>query len=268
MCHRSPRRQSVQPSPGGSKPAKLNQSKFQPERHTKLVPSTRAPILHPRITEHLLVAARAERAARWKGNTGGAVNTAVPVCQPGHAPSGLAASPLLGGDQLRLRPTSELSVFFGGACDPGQPSPVFEPCLAHCRTENTCFFVSKILLKITPSLESWSWTPPIPQPFPLALPSLHSCGSHEDWKTDVPWGSGYHSSFPPPTKKEIHIYFFLWAAGQQQASVRRKGEGKESTGWKTSPAPSPPSLSSCALFKHVFKHTSFGLVSWMAHLHV
>lgn len=120
----------------------------------KLVPRMRAPILHPRIMEHLLVAARAECTERWKGNTRGAVNTVFPVCQPGHAPLGLAVSMLLAGHQLRLRPTSESSVFFGGACDPGQPNPVFEPCLVRFRTENTYFFVSNILLKITPSLES------------------------------------------------------------------------------------------------------------------
>lgn len=154
MCHHSPRRQHVQPSPGGSKPEKQIKVNSSLKGTQSSCPVREPPILHPRIMEHLLVAARTERAEHWKGNTGGAVNTAVPVCQPGHAPSGLAASLLLAGDQLRLRPTSELSVFFGGACDPGQPSPVFEPCPARCRTENTCFFVSKILLKITPSLES------------------------------------------------------------------------------------------------------------------
>lgn len=238
------------------------------------MPSTRAPIRHPRVMEHLLVAVRAERAAHWKGNTGGAVNTVVPVCQPGHTPSGLATSPLLASDQLRFRPTSELSVFFGGACDPGQPSPVFEPCPAHCRTENTCFFVSKILLKITPSLESWSLTP-LPPPL-----SPHSPLFAQLW---LPWGPKDRCamriwlSFLLPTLHQKKIYRYkkyIYFTGLLDNSKRLwEEEGKESIGWKTSTAPSSPSLSSCALFKHIFKYTSFwsgfldGTSSCLAGLH-
>lgn len=133
--------------PGRIKTCKTNPSQAGVEGTQSWCPAREPPAL----TEHLLGAARAEgrggKCRRGRQHCG--------PCLPTRARSLiLASSLLLAGDQLYLRPTSELSVFFGGACDPGQPGPVFEPCPARCGTENTRVFVSKILLKITPSLES------------------------------------------------------------------------------------------------------------------
>lgn len=113
------------------------------------------------LTEHLLeqCTPSARRRRSGKGNTAGAVGAAGPVYQPGHALSAWPHHPSSLVTSFASDPPQS-SVFFGGARDPGQPSPVFEPCPARCGMENTRVFVSKILLKITPSLESWSWTPP------------------------------------------------------------------------------------------------------------
>lgn len=50
--------------------------------------------------------------------------------------------------------------FLAGPATPGNPARCLSLAQRVARTENTRVFVSKILLKITPSLESWSWTPP------------------------------------------------------------------------------------------------------------
>lgn len=66
-------------------------------------------------------------------------------------------------------------------------------------------------------------------------------------------------------KKKVFLSLRCWTT----ASVCEKKGGSKVLAEKHPLLPfHHPPPSSCALFKHVFKHTSFGLVSWMAHLRV
>lgn len=151
MCHHSPYQQNVQPNPGRSKPEK----QIKANSSLKCTQSS-CPICEPPS----FIYASWNICSQWCAPRKQQTQREIPegqstLCSLFANQATLLQTWLFHHSLLMTSsPQTHLRApyLLWRACNPRQPSLVFEPSPAHYRTENMCFFISKILLKITPSL--------------------------------------------------------------------------------------------------------------------